>query len=123
MAEGFLRQSLKQSDEVVSAGLEAHGLNPRAVIVMNEVSIDISSQKSSLLTEYLDQEFDFVITVCDNAAKNCPIFPGRATRLHWPFDDPAKAIGSEAEIMAVFRRVRDQISQKIGEFVFEQNSK
>ena len=116
MAEGFLRPLLHESDTVISAGLEAQGLNPRAVAVMNEIGIDLSSHTSSPLTEYSDQEFDYVITVCDNAAKNCPLFPGPAVRLHWPFDDPASAIGSESEIMATFRRVRDEIRKKIGEF-------
>lgn len=116
MAEEFLRQSLNDTDEVISAGLEAHGINPRAVTVMEEVGLDISGHKSSLLTEYLDQEFDYVITVCDKAATNCPLFPGQAIRLHWPFDDPASATGSETEILAVFRRVRDEIRAKIKEF-------
>lgn len=116
IAEGYFWHFLKagrKKHTIVSAGLEAHGLNPRAVIVMREAGIDISSQKSKRLVEFLDEEFDFIVTVCDNAAENCPVFPGRATRLHWPFDDPAKAEGDEEQILEKFRQVRDQIEKKV----------
>lgn len=116
MAEGFFRHFLASGEQnhlVVSAGLEAHGLNSRAVKVMREAGIDISGQKSEQLDIYLGQEFDYVITVCDNAAENCPIFPGQADRLHWPFDDPAKAVGQEEEILEKFRIVREQIKEKV----------
>jgi len=123
MAEGFLRQYLDESDTVFSAGLEAHGLNPRAVTAMKEIGIDISGHESSPLTKYLDKEFDYVITVCDNAARNCPSFPGQAVRLHWPFDDPASANGSDSEILAAFRRVRDEIWAKTKLFAASHASK
>lgn len=113
MAEGFLRAALSDRDRVVSAGIEAHGLNPRAVLVMSEVGIDISSHTSDLLSAYLNDSFDYVITVCDNAAENCPIFPGGGERVHWSFDDPAKATGAEEAILGEFRRVRDQIRRQI----------
>ena len=120
MAEGFFRKAFGESDRVVSAGIEAHGLNPRAVKVMLEAGIDISSHASDILTRYLSDSFDYVITVCDNAAENCPIFPGGGKRLHWPFDDPAKATGSEEEILGEFRRVRDEIRDKIQDWLTSQ---
>ncbi|MEW5994412.1 MAG: arsenate reductase ArsC, partial [Candidatus Zixiibacteriota bacterium] len=87
MAEGFFRKFSGHEIEVHSAGLEPRGLNPRAVQVMKEVGVDIADQMSKHLDRYLGQQFDFVITVCDNAAKHCPTFPGNSRRLHWPFDD------------------------------------
>ncbi|MEW6412688.1 MAG: arsenate reductase ArsC [Candidatus Zixiibacteriota bacterium] len=115
MAEGFFRHYfLKAGDNesayaVRSAGLEPHGLNPMAVRVMAEAGIDISGHSSDHLDKYAKDKFDYVITVCDNAAANCPVFPGKAKRLHWPFDDPAKVTGSEADILTEFRRIRDEI--------------
>jgi arsenate reductase (thioredoxin) len=119
MAEGFFRHYLNQrglkraAAFVRSAGLETHGLNPKAIRVMSEIGIDISGHTSNDLQEYLGDSFDYVITVCDNAAKNCPIFPGKGRRLHWPFDDPAGATGKEDEILDEFRRIRDQILQRV----------
>lgn len=119
MAEGFLRHHLSRlgfetaAAAVRSAGLETHGLNPLAVKVMDESDGDISGHRSELLELYLNDRFDYVITVCGHAAKHCPTFPGPATRLHWPFDDPAQATGSESEILDEFRRVRDQIEKKV----------
>jgi arsenate reductase len=119
MAEGFFRHYLNQRElnraaaSVRSAGLETHGLNPRAVRVMGEIGIDISGHASNDLQEYLGDSFDYVITVCDNAAKNCPVFPGPARKLHWPFDDPAGATGNDDEILDEFRRVRDQIRRQV----------
>lgn len=119
MAEGFLRYHLLQrglpgaAKAVRSAGIETHGLNPRAVQAMAERGIDIAHHRSTNLSEYLDQRFDFIITVCDNAAERCPSFPGQGVRLHWPFEDPARAAGSEAEIAGQFARVRDQIEARI----------
>ena len=119
IAEGFFRQILterslpKAAKSVRSAGTEQHGLNPKAVQTMIEVGVDISGHTSDNVRQYLNDHFDFVITVCDAAAEACPIFPGDVSRLHWPFDDPAKATGSEDEIMAEFHRVRDEIKAKI----------
>ena len=119
MAEGFLRLHMTRlgfaeaAAMVRSAGLETHGLNPLAVKVMSESAGDISGHRSEQLDRYLKDEFDYVITVCGHAAEHCPTFPGPAERLHWPFDDPAQATGSESEILDEFRRVRDQIEQKV----------
>ena len=113
MAEGLLRQHLGESHVVASAGLEPKGVNPFAVSVMREIGIDISSHTSKHLREFLDKDFDYVITVCDQAAARCPTFPGRARRLHWPFDDPAEATGTEEQVMAEFRRIRDEIEVKV----------
>ncbi len=99
IAEGFFRQLGGDRIEVYSAGLEPKGVNPRAVQVMSEVGVDISRQSSDHVSKYLGQSFDYVITVCDNAAANCPSFPGEGARLHWPFKDPAEATGSEDQIM------------------------
>ncbi|UCD64610.1 MAG: arsenate reductase ArsC [Candidatus Zixiibacteriota bacterium] len=119
MAEGFFKRYFEDAGDsesasaVRSAGLEPHGVNPNAVKVMNEIGIDISCHTSNHLSEYLDEQFDYVITVCDNAAANCPTFPGDTARLHWPLDDPAAATGTEDEILDEFRRVRDEIDGKI----------
>jgi len=119
MAEGFLRHHLSRLDfpeaaaAVRSAGLETHGLNPLAVRVMDESGVNISGHHSEPLDLYLNDRFDYVITVCDHAAEHCPTFSDPARRLHWPFDDPAKATGSESEILDEFRRVRDQIEQRV----------
>lgn len=119
MAEGFfraqlIRRGLKAAAAAVrSAGIETHGVNPKAIAVMAEAGIDISSQTSDDLGKYLEYQFDYVITVCDNAEKRCPIFPGDGRHLHWPFEDPAQAVGSDDEIMAGFRKVRDAIERKI----------
>ncbi len=119
MAEGFLRKHLlivgfpEAAAAVRSAGLETHGLNPLAVKVMAELGVDIASHRSESLELYLGDRFELVITVCGHAAEHCPRFPGPAERLHWPFDDPAKATGTEAEILSEFRRVRDQIEEQV----------
>jgi len=113
MAEGFFRYYLDNSHEIYSAGLLPAGLNSHAVRVMNETGIDISLQRSKHLEEFLDKTFDYIITVCDNAAANCPSFPGHAQKLHWPFDDPVKATGTDEKILDEFRRVRDEIGNKI----------
>jgi len=99
--------------EVYSAGLEPKGVSPRAIQVMKEVGVDISKHSSDHLSKYIGQSFDYVITVCDNAAANCPVFPGAGTKLHWPFEDPADATGTEEQVLAVFRRIRDDIGTKV----------
>ena len=122
MAEGFFRKRLKETypdDEhhVFSAGTDPHGINPNAVEVMNEIGIDISSHNSEHLSIYINDRFDYIITVCDNAAENCPVFPGGGERMHWPFYDPALATGEKEEILNSFRKVRDQIDRKIVEWL------
>lgn len=109
MAEGYLRHFAQGRAEVYSAGVEAHGLNPRAVLVMQMDGIDISGHRSRTVDELPQVEYDHIITVCDNARERCPYLPGRAQRIHHSFADPAKATGSEAGIMAGFSRVRDEI--------------
>ena len=113
MAEGYLRKYADASVEVYSAGIEAHGLNPRAVASMARDGVDISGQKSTLVDEYAAMVFDLVLTVCDNAQENCPILPSKegapTVRLHHSFPDPAKAQGTPEEIQEAFDSVRDQI--------------
>src|SRR4028119_34437 len=109
MAEGLLRHDGGGRFEVFSAGVEPSRVRPHAVEAMREVGIDISGHRSKSVDEFAGQEFDYVITVCDNANERCPVFPGRAERVHWGFDDPAAAEDGEAERLAVFRRVRDEI--------------
>jgi len=106
MAEGFLR---KLGADVKSAGTEARGLDPMAVQVMSEVGVDITDHESKTFERFLDTEFDYVVTVCDDAEKNCPYFPGEVKRLHQAFQDPVKYEGSAQERLKVFREVRDQI--------------
>ena len=110
MAEGFLRAAAGELVNVQSAGSKPTGyVHPLAIKVMAEVGIDISSHRSKHLKEFLEQPVNTVITVCGNLDQGCPIFPGQVNRHHWPFDDPAKATGSEEEILACFRRVRNEM--------------
>ncbi|MEO1765786.1 arsenate reductase ArsC [Thiobacter aerophilum] len=113
MAEAFLRTMGKEHFAVFSAGTEPKALHPLAVQVMREAGIDISGQRSKDLTEFLNQEFDYIITVCDRARDNCPTFPGDNARIHWRFEDPAAARCSEAEQLGVFRRVRNEIRTRV----------
>lgn len=118
MAEGLLRHlSVEGSFEVFSAGTEPSRVNPLAIEAMREKGIDISGQRSKSVDEFRGQEFDYVITVCDRAAENCPAFPGRTERIHWSFDDPAAAEGERDERLALFRRVRDEIEGRLRDFV------
>ena len=120
LAEGILRAAVGEAAEVASAGSDPAGyVHPMAVEVMKEIEIDISAHTSKHLDEFLQQEVHTVITVCGNADQACPIFPGQAEKHHWPFDDPAKAAGSEEEIRAVFRRVRDEIRVKFEAYAAE----
>ena len=105
--------------KVYSAGVETHGVNPRAIATMQEDGIDISEHTSNNVSEYFEVDFDFVITVCDNAKERCPYFPTKAKTFHYNFPDPAKAQGTEAEIMAQFREVRGMIKQYYEDFVRE----
>jgi arsenate reductase len=117
IAEGYLRHFGGDSVEVFSAGVETHGVNPRAVATMKEDGIDISNHTSNNLNEYRHLVFDYILTVCDHASEVCPVFPGNATRVHQNFPDPAKATGSEASIQASFRKVRTQIKQFCQEWI------
>jgi arsenate reductase (thioredoxin) len=116
MAEGLFRRAAGERFDVFSAGTRPTAVRPEAVAMMHEVGIDISAHRSKSVDEFLGQEFRYVVTVCDNARESCPVFPGKAERIHWSFDDPAAVQGSEAERESAFRRVRDQIASKIREF-------
>lgn len=120
MAEGFFRHFGEAHVEVLSAGVAPIGVDPRAIASMQELGIDISDHTSNQMKEYLDREFDFVITVCDNAAEQCPVFPGDTTRLHWPFVDPYFAEGTPEEQAAHFRTVRDEIGARVKTWLAEQ---
>ena len=113
MAEGLLRHLATDRFEAMSAGTEATRVRALAVRAMDEIGIDISGQESKTLDRYLQEPFDYVITVCDDANEACPFFPGAANRLHWSFEDPSKAEGTEEERLKVFRSVRDQIRERI----------
>jgi arsenate reductase (thioredoxin) len=117
MAEGLMRHEAGNRFDVFSAGSKATNVRPEAISVMREIGIDLSGHYSKAVDEFLGQEFDYVITVCDNAAQTCPAFPGRAQRLHWPFDDPAALQGSTEERESAFRSVRDAIHRRIVEFL------
>ena len=114
MAEGLLRNMAGEDFEAFSAGTKPVGLNPNAVAAMNEVGIDISNQRSKSVDEFAGQQFDYVMTVCDNAKESCPIFPGGAARLHHSFEDPAAAPGGQQ--LEAFRRVRNQIRDWLIDF-------
>ena len=117
MAEGLLRREAGGHCEVFSAGTQPSSVRPEAIAVMRELGIDISGHRSKSVGEFAGQAFDYVITVCDNARDNCPVFPGSRVRLHWSFEDPAAVEGSEAERMDAFRRIRDQIHERVMAFV------
>lgn len=118
MAEGLLRAQAGDRFEAYSAGLEPQPVKPQAIEAMAELGIDIGSQQSKDVSRYLGHvHFGYLITVCDRANANCPVFPGVSERLHWSLDDPAAAEGTDAERLAVFRRVRDELAARIEEFV------
>ncbi|HKC62088.1 MAG TPA: arsenate reductase ArsC [Pyrinomonadaceae bacterium] len=117
MAEGLLRKMAGDRFEVESAGVDPSRVRAEAIEAMREIGIDISAHRSKSVDEFREEEFDYVITVCDNAREQCPLFPGKTERIHWSFDDPAKAEGDEATRLAVFRRVRDEIEKRLREFV------
>ena len=119
IAEGWLKYLGGDHFEVYSAGIVAHGKNPRAITVMREAGVDISGQESEALDPAILDKLDLLVTVCGNADETCPAVPASCEKQHWPFDDPAKATGSEEEIMAEFCRVRDQIRSRIEQFVAE----
>jgi arsenate reductase (thioredoxin) len=116
IAEGYLRYFAGDKADVYSAGIETHGVNPRAIATMREDGVDISHHTSNNVNEYADMEFDYVITVCDNAKENCPYFPAKVKMLHHNFPDPAKATGTEEEILNTFRTVREMIKKYTQDF-------
>ena len=113
MAEGWLKHLGGDAYEVFSAGIEAHGKNPRAITVMKDAGVDISNQDSEVVDIELLESLDLLVTVCSHADAHCPIFSIKGKREHWPFEDPAKASGTEEDIMREFARVRDQIRTRI----------
>jgi len=117
IAEGYLKHFITTHAEIYSAGIETHGVNSKAIKVMKEDGINISSHTSNHIDEYKNVNFDYIITVCDNAKERCPYFPSQAQRFHYNFPDPAKAIGNEQEIMDEFRRVRSMIKEYCQNFV------
>lgn len=117
IAEGYLQHFAGETAEVFSAGVETHGVNPRAIETMKEDGIDISNHTSNHIDEYRNIDFDFVITVCDNAKERCPFFPTRTKKFHQNFPDPAKAKGTEEEITEQFRQVRQKIKDYCRQFV------
>lgn len=117
IAEGYLRHFAGDKAVVYSAGVETHGVNPRAIATMKADGIDISGHTSNNITEYTGVDFDFVITVCDNAKERCPFFPSNVKKFHYNFPDPAKTKGTEAEIEKEFESVRNMIKQYCSNFV------
>jgi arsenate reductase len=117
MAEGLLRH-LGDGFEVFSAGVEASFVRPQAIEAMREIGIDISRHRSKSVSEFLDDDFDYVITVCDNANQRCPVFPGKVRRIHWSIDDPVVAGTRETQLEA-FRRARDELRQRLQTFIDE----
>ena len=116
MAEGFLKH-YKKEWEVYSAGTKPKSLNPLAVKIMSEKGIDISGYKSKHIDLFLNKKFDYVVTVCDNAKESCPVFPGNAKYLHWSLKDPAAIEGTKEEKLTAFRKIRDEIQNKVLEFI------
>jgi arsenate reductase len=119
IAEGYLRYFAGDKARVYSAGIETHGVNPKAIEIMKRDGIDISDHTSNNINEYLDVDFDFVITVCDNAKESCPYFPTKAIKMHYNFPDPAKAKGTDEQVMEQFREVREMIRKYVQNFVNE----
>ena len=117
MAEGLLRALAGDRIEVASAGVSPSHVRPEAIEVMRELGIDISQHRSKSVDEFSGEQFDYVITVCDNAREQCPIFPGSTKLIHWSFDDPAAATGDEAARLKVFRRVRDEIDVRLQDWL------
>jgi arsenate reductase len=117
MGEGLFRAEGNDRYEVFSAGTQPSIVRPEAIAVMKEIGIDISSHRSKSVDEFGGQCFDYVVTVCDNARDNCPIFPAGTQRIHWSFEDPAAVEGDEAERLAAFRRIREQIHERVKAFI------
>ena len=117
IAEGWARHIGRDAVSVESAGIEAHGKNPRAIAAMLEAGIDIAGQESTIVDDRMLQRADIVVTVCGHADEQCPVLPPSITKLHWPLTDPAKATGSDEEIMREFRATRDEIEQRVRELL------
>ena len=118
IAHGYLQNFVNSEKvKIYSAGVETHGVNPKAIAIMKEDGIDISNHTSNNLDEYFNISFDYVITVCDNAKERCPFFPTKAIKLHYNFPDPAKAVGTEEEVLTEFRRVRIMIKEYCQDFI------
>ncbi|AOU99175.1 arsenate reductase (thioredoxin) [Acidihalobacter yilgarnensis] len=113
MAEGWARRLGGNDFEITSAGIESHGKNPRAIAVMAEAGVDISDQESTRVSDAMIAAADLVVTVCGHADEHCPVLPHGVRKLHWPLEDPAKATGTEEEIMTEFRRVRDEVRERV----------
>ena len=116
MGEGLFRAEGGAGVEVFSAGTKPGSVRPEAITVMKEIGIDISGHRSKSVDEFAGQSFDYVVTVCDNARDNCPVFPAGTERIHWSFEDPAAVEGSEGERLSAFRRIRDQIRERVKAF-------
>ena len=116
MAEGLLRHDAGAAIKVFSAGTKPTQVRPEAVAVMREAGIDISGQRSKSVDEFEGQDFNYVITVCDNAKQSCPVFPTKTKRIHWSIEDPAAVQGSEEERLAAFRRIRDELRLRLQRF-------
>jgi arsenate reductase len=119
MTEGFIRSLAGDRFQVESAGTEATRVHPLAVRAMDEVGIDLRDHSSKTLERFLEDKWDYVITVCANANERCPLFPGAAVRVHWSFDDPSAVTGTDAERLAAFRRVRDAIRNQLDRWLKE----
>ena len=119
MAEGLLRHDGGEAFVVESAGLEPSFVRPEAIAVMSEIDIDISAHRSKSLDEFAGQSFDYVITVCDNANQNCPVFPAATQRIHWSVEDPAAVAGNEQTILEAFRSARDDLRKRLSKFIEE----
>lgn len=117
MAEGLLRHDAGDLFEVFSAGTKPTRVRPEAITVMHELGIDIANQRSKSLDEFAGQEFDYVITVCDDTKENCPIVPAKARPIHWSIEDPAAVAGTEEQRLAVFRRIRDELREHLRSLV------
>ena len=116
MAEGLLRHDAADAYEVFSAGTKPTHVRPEAIATMHEVGIDISGHRSKSVDEFAGQDFDYVITVCDNAKESCPVFPAKTKRVHWSIEDPAAVQGSQGEALTAFRRVRDELRVRLQAF-------
>jgi len=117
MAEGWTRHFGGERVHVESAGIEAHGKNPRAIAIMADAGIDISGQESTVVSDAMIQSADIVVTVCGHADEQCPVVPPGAEKIHWPLSDPAKATGTEEEIMQAFRKTRDEVKRRVRELL------
>lgn len=123
MGEGLFREEGGAGYQVFSAGTRPSRVRPEAIAVMGEIGIDISGNRSKSVDEFAGQAFDFVVTVCDRARDNCPVFPGATERIHWSLEDPAAVEGTEEERLAAFRRIRDQLRERVKTFVQEREQR